>query len=134
VGAARSERLGQVDQRVDRRIARGQHQDRPARRGPRTVKQQARVLGEDLALELPQVRARLEPHLVHQPATSRAVGLERLGLASVAVQREHELGTRTLAQREGANERLQLPDEAGVASEPELRLDTQLGRRQPQVL
>ena len=78
---------------------------------------QALVLGEDLALELVQVRAGLEPDLVHQPGTSRAVGLERLGLASVAVQREHELAARTLAQRVARTSACSSPTRRACASE-----------------
>ena len=81
-----------------------------------------------------QLRPGLEADLLDQPGPRGAVGLQRLRLAAVAVEREHELAAQPLAQRMLAHERLQLADHARVVAERELRLDAQLDRRQPQLL
>ena len=56
-------------------------------------------------------------------AARRLVGLERLGLAAAAVQREHQLAAQVLAQRVLSHQRLELADELGVAAEREVGLD-----------
>ena len=63
-----------------------------------------------------------------------AVGLQRVRLAAVAVEREHELAAQPLAHRMLAHERLQLSDHARMVAERQLRLDAQLDRRQPQLV
>jgi hypothetical protein len=50
-----------------------------------------RVLLQDRALEPPQLPARLEPELARQLTPRHPVGLQRLGLARRAVEREHQL-------------------------------------------
>ena len=62
-----------------------------------------------------------------RPSTSAsyalAVGLERLGLAPGAVEREHLLAAQPLAQRMLADERLELAGDLGVAAAGEVRVD-----------
>ena len=58
---------------------------------------QRRVLREDRALQLPQLDARLEPELVGEDCAARLVHLERLGLTSGSVERQHELPAQALA-------------------------------------
>ena len=52
---------------------------------------------EDLALEPLQRLARLEPELLGERAAALLVDLKRLGLATRAVEREHELRARPLS-------------------------------------
>ena len=58
---------------------------------PRRCEVESRVLSEDRLLELLEGRARLDPELVDEQPPGLAVDLERLGLATGAVEREHEL-------------------------------------------
>ena len=67
-----------------------------------------RLVAQHGLLQPAQVRARLEPELVDQRAPRVGVGLERLRLATAAVQREHQLRAQPLAQRVARDERAQL--------------------------
>jgi len=90
-----------------------------------------RLLVEHRPLELLERGARLDPELVDEPLPRSAVRLERFGLASRAVEREHELAAQTLAQRMLGNERLELADDRGMAPEGERSIDPLLDREQP---
>ena len=134
VVAASGEVRRELDERV-RGVLLGQDEDGARRRGAGPpVDHQALVLREDPSLELVQLRAGLEADLVDQPGARGAVGLQRVRLTAVAVEREHELTAQPLAQRMLAHQRLQLTGEARVLAERELRLDAQLDRRQPQLV
>ena len=85
-------------------------------------------------LEPPQLAARLEPELARQLAPRRPVGLQRLGLARRAVQREHQLAAQPLAQRVLGDQRLELADELRVPAGGEVGVDALLERREPQLL
>ncbi len=76
----------------------------------------------------------LDPELLDERGTRRRVGLERLGLPPGAVEREHQLTARTLAQRVLRHQPLQLADHLGVAPEGEVGVDAVLERREPQLL
>ena len=54
------------------------------------LRPQARVLGKNRLLELLQGRARLDPELFDEQPPCLAIDLERLGLATRAVQRSHQ--------------------------------------------
>jgi hypothetical protein len=69
---------------------------------------------EDLGLERPQVRTRLETELVHQMTSRFPVGLERFRLSARAVERDHELPAQALPIGVLVDQRLELPDEARV--------------------
>ena len=139
--------LGPLEQRAQRRqLARAadererrRRHERPGQRDRSAASSRAarelerRVLGQDLLLELPQRRARLEPELVERRPRV-AVGLERLRLPARAVEREHQLPAQTLAVRMLGDQRLELADELRVAAEREIGLDPLLERRQPQIL
>ena len=58
---------------------------------------ECRVVLEDLALEPLQRLARLEPELLGERAAALLVDLKRLGLATGAVEREHQLRSRPLS-------------------------------------
>ena len=60
-------------------------------------------------------------------------GLERLGLASAAVQREHELLAEPLAGRMRCDESLQLAERGPVAAERQVRGDARLEPLQPKL-
>ncbi len=92
------------------------------------------VLREDRALELAQLLARLDAELLDERRARIAVRRERLRLPAGAVQREHQLGARPLAQRVGLDERLELPYPLGVVAQGELRLHELLGGGQPKLL
>ena len=92
------------------------------------------VLVEDRALEALQGGARLDPEPVDERGARGGVDLEGLGLPPRAIQREHELSARTLAQRVLADERLELADHLRVASECEVGVDPILERGEPQLL
>ena len=59
--------------------------------------------------------------------SSFAVALERVRLAPGAVEREHELGARALAQRLVANPLLELGDQLAVTAQRERAVDALLG-------
>ena len=66
------------------------------------------IVRQDRALERLQRLRRLEPEAPDERLPRRAVGLERLGLAARAVEREHLLPAEALAQRVLGDERLEL--------------------------
>ena len=103
----------------------------PARRRRR---RELGAVGEDLGLELAQLRAGLEPELVAHVPSAVAVDLQRLGLPPAAVEREHELAAYALAQRVLAHERLELADHLCVAAEREVCVDALLEGDQAQLL
>ena len=61
------------------------------------------VLEQDHPLQLAQLRAGSEPELVRQRAPHLLVGLQRLGLAPRAVERDHQLSAGTLAAAIGGH-------------------------------
>ena len=62
-----------------------------------------------------------------------AVGLQRLGLAAAAVEREDQLHAQRLMERVLAHEQLELSDELRVAAEREILVDPGLEAREPQL-
>ena len=105
-------------------------------RGSRAAARQVerRVLREDRLVQPPQLGAGLDADLLDERRARVAVGLERLGLAPGAVQREHPLRVQPLAQRVLGDERLELADHLGVPAGREVGVDRHLGRAQPQLL
>ena len=78
----------------------GHGRRRRPRRGPDGRRRQQRpVLSEDRRLQALRLRSGLNAELVGQHRPKPPVGLERVRLAAVSVQREHELGPPALAQR-----------------------------------
>ena len=84
------------------------------------------VLAEDRGLELAELRAGIDAELLDEGLACSAVGSERIRLAAGAVEREHELRARALAQRLGLDERLELGDELGVTAQCEVGVDALL--------
>ena len=92
------------------------------------------VLVEDRPLELLKGRARLDAQLVDEQTPRLPIDLERLRLPSGAVERQHELRAKPLAERMLADERLELCDELSVAPECEVGVDAPLERDEPEFL
>jgi hypothetical protein len=89
---------------------------------------------EDARLQLPQLGTGLDTHLVHQAAARRAIRLERLGLTTRAVQREHALRVQALPQWVLGGQTLEPSERLLIASSRKVVFDRQLRRRQPQLL
>ena len=104
------------------------HLSRAGRRSER------RVLVEDVALELLERRARLDPEFLRERAPGVGVGVERIRLAAAAVERDHLLPAQAFAQGLAADHGLELGGDLAVAPEREVRLDAILERRQPELL
>ena len=94
----------------------------------RLLEQERVVLAQDRCLELSELGPRVETELLDERLAGIAVRGERVGLASGAVEREHELPAWPLAQRLRLDERLELGDELGVACEREVGVDPLLER------
>jgi hypothetical protein len=91
-------------------------------------------VAEDGLLQLLQSRARLQAELIYERAPSLPVDRERLGLPARAVERAHERGGESLAQRMLVDERLELADELGVTAEREVGVEPPLQRVQAELL
>ncbi len=95
---------------------------------------QGRVLTEDRPLQLAEPRARLEPQFVRERLACRLVPVERLCLPACAIEREEQQAVEALPERVLANERVELPDQLGIAPEREPRLDPELDRVETRLL
>ena len=91
-------------------------------------------MGEDRLVELVQLGAGLDPELLDEHLARVAVGLQRVGLAAAAVQREHQLRVQPLAPRVLAGELLELADQLGVAPGGQVGLDAHLHGREALLL
>ena len=80
----------------------------PARR---RVELERRVVGEDRGLQALELAARVEPEVLDQRVAGAPVGLQRVGLAAGAVEREHQLRVQALAVRVLGGQALQLADD-----------------------
>ena len=76
-------------------------------------------MDQDLVLELLQLRSRVEAELVGQPVPDPLVRRQRIGLAAVAVQGDHQQRPQALAQRMLAHERFELADHLARGAEIE---------------
>ena len=90
-------------------------------------------LAKDRRVELLERRARVDAEPVDERTARALVRLERLRLASGAVEREHQLRPQALAQRMLGDERLELAHELRVPARLELGLDSLLERREPEL-
>jgi hypothetical protein len=89
-----------------------------------------RIAAPDRRLHLLQARARLQAELVQKRLAPPLVGLQRFCLATGAVERDHQLPVQLLARRVLRDQVLELRDQLGAATRPQLRLNAQLNRRQ----
>ena len=85
-------------------------------------------------MERLQLRARVDPELVHERRARSGVGVERLRLPARAVEREHQLAAQALPQRLLADERLELADELRAAAALELGVEPRFERGKPELL
>jgi hypothetical protein len=102
--------------------------DMPGRAGAEPV-----VLPENRLLQLPQCGSRLDAELLDEEVSRPAVDLERVGLASRPVEREHELPPQTFSQRVGGDQRLQLLDQLTAGRESQVGVDALLERLQAEL-
>ena len=86
---------------------------------------------QDVAFELLERSARLEPELVAQRPSRVAVDAKRVRLPALSIEREHELPTESLAQGLGLDQILELGDEAGLTSARKVCVDPRLERIEP---
>src|SRR5439155_16490339 len=86
------------------------------------------VLAKDGRFEGLELRAGLDAQLLDERLPCRAVRRQSVRLPSRAVEREHELSSRTLAERVALDERLELEHELGVPAQGEVGLDSLLER------
>src|SRR5215207_11739282 len=95
---------------------------------------EGRILVEDAVLQLGQARRWVDPQLIAERGAQLLVGRERLGVASLPVQRQHQLATRTLAERVARHEGLELPGELAMAAERELGVGPVLDGDEPELV
>ena len=91
-------------------------------------------MAQDLGLEPLELRTRFDSELVDEARSCVLVHLESLGLPAGAIQREHELTAKRLAQRMLADERLELADHVALQPELELGVDALADDDEPQFL
>jgi hypothetical protein len=60
---------------------------------------EARVVFEDLALQLAKLRTGLEPELFREPSPAGLIGGERLRVAPCSIEHKHQEPERALAER-----------------------------------
>ena len=95
---------------------------------------QRRVLRQDLALELAQMLAGLDPEVADQRPARVRVGLQRLRLAVGAVEGEHQERPQPLPVGVLADQPAEPGDDRVVLAEGEHRLEQPLDRDHPQLL
>ena len=93
-----------------------------------------RVLAQHRLVQPPQLRARFDADLLDQGGARLPVGLERLGLAARAVEREHPLRVQALAQRLPREQGLELRQHLAVTPGVEVLVDRDLERSCAQLL
>ncbi len=93
-----------------------------------------RLLAQDCPLELPQGRAGLDAELVREHSPRLPVGVERLLLSAVAIERDDLLFAEALPERMLCDEPGQLVEQPPVAAERELGVVSELERAQPAVV
>ena len=84
------------------------------------------ILFQDRGLELLQRSSGFDAELLDEGPAGGSVGVQRLGLSSGAVEGEHELRSRSFAQRLLGDKALELADHLGVPSPLEVGLDAVL--------
>ncbi len=95
---------------------------------------QRRVGAQDALLEFLEAGARVDAEFVGEQAPRVRVDGQRLGLASAAVQGQHQQLAQAFAQRVGRGERRQLRDRLGVAALLEVHVQPVLQELQPPLL
>lgn len=91
-------------------------------------------MSEDRPLQTLQSLPRLEAELLGEEAPARLVDLERLRLASRAVEGEHQLAAQAFSERMLVHEHFQLANEVGVPADGEIGVDPVLKTGQAELL
>ena len=99
--------------------------------GRRRVPAEARVLGEDLLLERPQLGSGLDPELLDEHVARVLVGAQRVGLPARPVQREHQQLAEPLPDRVLLGEPLGLDRDRRVPAP--FQIDRELGLQRDEV-
>ena len=86
------------------------------------------------ALEVLELRARLDSELGGEHLVRAKIGGERIRLPAVLIKREHQLLPERLAQGVLCCQNLEFGHEFGVTTEGEVRLDPSLERAEVQLL
>ena len=81
------------------------------------------IVRKDLALQLPQLRPRLEAELVQEKRSSSLIRIEGVCLATRAVERKHQLRAQSLPERMLGHERFELRDERGMTALGEVSVE-----------
>ena len=92
------------------------------------------LVHQDRSFHLAQLTARLQTELLDQRLASSLIRRERVRLATSAIQRKHELTSKTLTVRVARHERLQLGEQLHVPTERELDVDPVFERPRPCLL
>ena len=92
------------------------------------------ILAQDRWLEIAGLLARLKSELVVEPPAQRSVELERIRLASRAIESEHQLRREPFLIRVRSGERLELSDDPSVPAQGDLRVQLLDLRRQVQLV
>ena len=87
-----------------------------------------RVVREDRLLQPPELRPRLEPQLVAEHATGLLERLQRIGLATAAVERQHQLPPEPLPEGVVRERRTERRRELSMLAEREPDLEVLLER------
>ena len=95
---------------------------------------ECRLLAQDRRLQALKQRARHEAELLVEGLARLPIDLERVRLATGAVESEHQLPAQPLAQRVVPDQGLELRHQVGCAAEREIRHEALLDRVQPQLL
>jgi len=103
-----------------------------SRRNP-SRRRQGRVVLENFPVELLQAFARLEAEFLGEREPRVFVDAQSVSLSSGAIQREHELPAKALAESMLRDERLQLGDDVIVATESEIDVDSRLHGTKPKL-
>ena len=114
----------------DQRVRRG----RQLRDRRRCGRSECRIVTEDRAFQVPQLDPGLQAELVAERRVARAVDLERIHLAAVPVQGEHQLGARALAEGMLRDERPQFREGGLVATGGHLRREPLFLRDEPELV
>ena len=99
---------------------------------PRRVER--RVLAQNRLMQPPEIRPGLDADLLYQRGARCAVCLKGVGLAGRAVERDHALRVKALAQRLVRQQGLDLRQHFAVAPGVEVVIDRDFGRARAQIL
>ena len=93
-----------------------------------------RILLEDAAMQLAKLCARLQPELVVHPPPKLGVVVERVGLATGAIERQHREALHALPQGLVSGHRERIGKHLVVPAELQRRVEPRLQRDEPKLL